>query len=81
MGEKEYYKERHISSAYPETLLSGNSDYISSGEDKEWERIKTDNVADSLEAFKTKYESVDKAIGDELEVLFISMYTSSVNGF
>lgn len=80
LGENEYYKERHVSSAYPETLLSGNSDYISSGEDKEWERVKVDNAADALEAYRNGFRSVDAALGDELEVLFISMYTSYVNG-
>lgn len=80
LGENEYYKERHVSSAYPETLLSGNSDYISSGEDREFERIKIDNAAEALEAYRNGFRSVDAALGDELEVLFISMYTSYVNG-
>lgn len=80
LGENEYYKERHVSSAYPETLLSGNSDYISSGEDREYERIKIDNAAEALEAYRNGFRSVDAALGDELEVLFISMYTSYVNG-
>lgn len=79
IGENEYYKERHISSAYPETLLSGNSDYISSGEDREFERVKTVNPAEALEAYRKGFRSVDAALGDELEVLFISMYTSYVN--
>lgn len=81
LGENEYYKERHVSSSYPETLLSGNSDYISSGEDREFERIKVDNAAEALEAYRNRFRSVDAALGDELEVLFISMYTSFVNAF
>lgn len=81
LGENEYYKERHVSSSYPETLLSGNSDYISSGEDREYERIKLDNAAEALEAYRNGFRSVDAALGDELEVLFISMYTSFVNAF
>ena len=80
LGENDYYKERHISSAYPETLLSGNSDYISSGEDKETERIKIENVGDALQNYKNTFESIDKSICDELEVLFVSMYTSYSNG-
>ena len=79
LGENDYFKERHISSAYPETLLSGNSDYISSGEDKENSRITIKNVGESLQDYKNKFESIDKALLDELEVLFISMYTSFVN--
>ena len=81
LGENDYFKERHVSSMYPETLLSGNSDYISTGEDRENERIKIENVAQAFQEFKTGYESVDKAVCDELEVLFISMYTSYANGF
>lgn len=81
LGENEYYKERHVSSSYPETLLSGNSDYISSGEDREFERIKIDNAAEALEAYRNGFRSVDAALGDELEILFISLYTSFVNAF
>lgn len=81
LGENEYYKERNILSSYPETLLSGNSDYISSGEDREFERIKIDNAAEALEAYRNGFRSVDAALGDELEILFISMYTSFVNAF
>lgn len=80
LGENDYYKERHVSSAYPETLLSGNSDYISSGEDKETERIKIENVGEALQNYKSTFESANKAICDELEVLFVSMYTSYSNG-
>lgn len=79
LGKNDYFKERHISSAYPETLLSGNSDYISSGEDKENSRITIDDVGESLKSYKENFESVDKALLDELEVLFISMYTSYVD--
>lgn len=81
LGENEYYKERHISSLYPETLLSGNSDYISSGEDKEFERVKIENASHDLQEYKNNFESVDAALADELEKLFISMYTSYVNAF
>ena len=79
LGENEYYKERKISSAYPETLLSGNSDYISDGEDREWERVKVNDAAEALESYRNGYRSVDAALADELEVLFISMYTSYAN--
>lgn len=80
LGENEYLKRRHITSNYPETLLSGNSDYITTGDDEEYERIKIDNAAQALKEYREGFSSVDKAIGDELEVLFISMYTSYVNG-
>ena len=81
LGENEYYKERHIGSDYPETLLSGNASYISTGDDKEFERIKIDNVGQALVDYQTLYKGVDEAMADELEVLFINIYTSYANGF
>ena len=80
LGENEYYKRRHITSNYPETLLSGNSDYITTGDDEEFERVKVDNAAQAMKDYRDGFASVDKAMADELEVLFISMYTSYVNG-
>ena len=80
LGKNDYFKERNISSAYPETLLSGNSDYISSGEDKENSRITIDDVGESMQSYKVNFENADEALLDELEVLFISMYTSFANG-
>lgn len=81
LGENEYFKRRHITSNYPETLLSGNADYITDGNDEEYERIKIGNAAEAMQAYKEGFESIDKAIGDELEVLFTSMYTTNVNAF
>lgn len=82
LGEDEYYKERKISSMYPETLLSGNSDYISSGDDREYERIKVGNAADDMVNFAEKYQGVDELLLDEIDVrLFTHMYTTNVNAF
>lgn len=75
----EYYKNRTIQSAYPETLLSENADYITDGRDEEFQRIKEGNLADSLENFALKYKGVDQLILDELETMFISLYTANVN--
>lgn len=80
LGENEYYKRRHITSNYPETLLSGNSDYITTGDDEEFERVKVDNATQAMKDYRDGFASVDKAMADELEVLFIGMYTSYVNG-
>lgn len=80
LGENEYYKRRHITSNYPETLLSGNSDYITTGDDEEFERVKVDNAAQAMKDYRDGFASVDKAMADELEVLFVSMYTSYANG-
>lgn len=75
----EYYKRRTVDSEYPETLLSGNSDYASTGTDEEWERVKVGNLADAVERFKG-YHATDELMLDELETMFISSYTSYVDG-
>lgn len=81
LGENEYLKRRHITSNYPETLLSGNSDYITTGDDEEYERVKVDDIGSALQSYKVNYESIDTALADELEILFVNMYTVNVNGF
>ena len=80
MGENEYYKERHITSEYPETLLSQNSDYISSGEDYEREKIVIKNVGEDMREYAEKARGVDELLLDEIDaMLFTHMYTSYVN--
>ena len=77
----EYFKERHINSEYPETLLSQNADYISNGHDIENERIVINTIGDGVQDYVAKYRYVDELVCDELESLFICMYTSNVNGW
>lgn len=79
--EDEYYKARKIDSHYPETMLSENSDYISNGTDEENERVLLGAIGDSVTEYAAKYKSTDELLLDELETLFISMYTSHVDGF
>ena len=76
----EYYKNRTIQSAYPETLLSENADYITDGRDEEFERIKEGNAAESAMRFAEIYRGVDELLLDELETMFICMYTANING-
>ena len=78
-GENEYYKNRTIESAYPETLLSENADYITDGKDEEFQRIKEANFIDGMENFATRYKAVDEMMLDELESMFICMYTTNIN--
>lgn len=75
----EYYKRRTITSDYPETLLSANADYISDGIDEEWERVTIGNVSERLEQYKEIFTSIDESLLDELETLFICMYTVNAN--
>lgn len=79
--EDEYYKRRSINSDYPETLLSENADYISDGTDEEWERIKQGNPIDKMDDYYMRFRTIDERLLDELETMFISMYTSYVNGY
>ena len=76
----EYYKRRTINSAYPETMLSGNSDYISDGTDEEWERIKEGQLVDAYNKYVLEFQAVDKALLDDCEDLFTCMYTANTNG-
>lgn len=79
--EDEYYKRRSINSDYPETLLSENADYISDGTDEEWERIKQGNPIDKMDDYYMRFRTIDERLLDELESMFVSMYTSYVNGY
>lgn len=77
----DYGKERRISSEFPETLLNGNSDYASTGNDYEYERIHEGSALDKLEQFANSYNDVDVMVLDELDFLFSSLMTGSVPMF
>lgn len=77
--ENEYYKSRKIGSAYPETLLSGNADYITDGTDEEFERIKEGALVSRYNDYLEGFRGVDEALLDELESMFISMYSLNMN--
>lgn len=76
----EYHKRRTINSDFPETLLSGNSDYASAGTDEEYETIRLANITERMTQYQTAFKSTDEALLDELEPMFYSMYSSYVNG-
>lgn len=119
----DYGKSRDIESDYPETLLSGNADYISNGRDEENERLhdetrnetetgsttangssvkdtagqrdgtgsmrssfeheKEVTTLERLEAMTAYIEQIgqiDKSLLDELENMFVQIYTVNVNG-
>lgn len=77
----EYFKRRAIGSDYPETLLSGNADYISNGQDEEHEKLTEGNLAESFANFASMYKPVDSMLIDELDCMFISLYTVSIDAF
>lgn len=75
-----YHKGRTVGSEYPETLLSGNSDYASTGTDEEHEDIERGNLLDSYLKYQSEFQSLDKQLLDELEDMFIGLYTVSLDG-
>ena len=75
----EYYKRRAIGSDYPETLLSGNADYISNGQDEEHEKLVEGSFTESYLAYAEAFKAVDELLLDELECLFIGLYTVSLD--
>ena len=76
----DYSKRRVIGSEYPETLLSGNSDYINTGTDEENEKIHRGNLLDAYLKYQQEFQAIDKQLLDELEVMFIGMYTTTIEG-
>lgn len=78
--ENEYYKNRTIESAYPETLLSENSDYITDGKDEENQRIKEGDFIDTTLKYAKHFKYIDELFLDDLESMFVSMYSLNING-
>lgn len=75
----EWHKERRIRSEFPETQISGNSDYLSDGEDSEYQTIRTDDQLALSELYYSQYKDVDTALLDELETLFATLWSVQVN--
>lgn len=75
----EYFKRRIVDSEYPETLLSANADYASNGEDLEHEKLVEGNVAESIDEFRALYHGIDEMLLDELEIMFVGLYTMNAN--
>lgn len=72
-------KSRDIFSDFPETMLSGNSDYASTGNDRESDTMHEGGAVDGAVRFAREYVDVDAMILNELEhVLFTSMLTPTV---
>ena len=75
-----YHKRRTVGSDYPETLLSANADYISNGQDEESEDIERGNLQEAYNSYVTEYQAIDTHLLDELESMFIGLYTVSIDG-
>lgn len=77
-AESEYYKARNIFSDFPQTQLSGNSDYASTGNDTEYERIRQLDILEFARRLRD-YKDVDALILDEIEDLFSCLVSVSLN--
>jgi hypothetical protein len=72
-----YGKRRDIDSEFPETLMSGNSDYASSGKDSEYEDIDLRNPIDDYEKrLAIAKMDIDNEFVGELETYFNSILTT-----
>lgn len=72
-------KSRDIFSDFPETMLSGNSDYASTGNDREADMMREGSATDKVVQFARDWRDVDAMILDELEhTLFTSLIVPTV---
>ena len=76
-----YGKSRHIFSEFPETLLGGNADYVSNGNDREYEDIEQGSFVDKIADLNDKYNDVDVLILNHFEKMFSGLIAINVNGF
>lgn len=76
-----YGKSRHIYSDFPETMLSGNEDYASAGNDREFEDIENGDTLEKLIDAQNRYNDIDVMILDEFSTFFSFLFTSNVNGY
>lgn len=75
----EYGKRRDIGSVFPETLLSGNSDYVSDGKDSQFETIHNGDTIDKYNQYIATVKSLDQAFVDELGRFFTLMSSQTLS--
>lgn len=76
-----YGKSRNIYSDFPQTMLSGNEDYASTGNDNQFEEIKQGDFVEKMNAIMYGYSDPDMALIQELDTHFYCVLTSNLNGF
>lgn len=77
----EYGKSRNIYSDFPQTMLSGNEDYASTGNDNQFERVREGSFVEKMNALMYDYNDVDFALLQELDSHFYCVLTSNINGY
>lgn len=80
-GNSEWYKGRDIFSDFPQTQLSGkNQDYATTGNDKEYQRIRQVDVIDTAKRIRD-YNDVDLMIIEDMNTMFSCLLTVNVNAY
>lgn len=80
-GSSEWYKGRDIYSDFPQTQLSGdNGDYASSGNDREFQRIRQADVIDTSKRL-SDYNDIDLSIVNDMSSLFSCLFTVNTNSY
>ena len=77
----DYGKSRNIYSDFPQTMLSGNEDYASTGNDNQYERIRQGSFIEKMLALAHDYDDVDYLLLKELDTHWYCLLTSNINGF
>lgn len=75
-----YAKHRNIYSDFPQTLLSGNEDYASSGNDNESESVTNGNFIALVNKLRETYSDPDLLVIHELDTMFWCVLSSNMNG-
>ena len=80
-GNSEWYKGRDIFSDFPQTQLSGkNQDYATTGNDKEYQRIRQVDVIDTAKRIRD-YNDVDLMIIEDMNTMFSCLLTVNINAY
>lgn len=80
-GDSEWYKGRDIYSDFPQTQLSGdNGDYASTGNDREFQRIRQADAIDTAARLR-EYDDVDLTIVKAMGSMFCSLFTVNTNAY
>lgn len=72
-------KQRDIFTEYPQSMLSGDQDYASTGNDSAGESETIGNVMDKLVDFADLYNDIDVMIVKELAVCFLNLTSLTVD--
>lgn len=74
----EYTKSRDIFSDFPATMLTGNSDYASTGNDREQEIVREGNIAKAISRYASEYKDIDIMLIEEVgSQLFSSLMNAT----